>query len=96
MKVCPYGHQPRWSTLADYMGRLCIPNGNFLGIPSYTGTVLAGILTATVLCVIFLTSTFVYLKCKRKNLSSSSTDTNSDVDDSPERRDFLKQLETLR
>ena len=77
------------------MGRICVHNGNFLGLPSETATVLTGVIAGTVLCAILIGSAVIYLKIRRKHLSQN-VDANSDLDDSPERRDFLKQLETLR
>ncbi|XP_044252529.1 uncharacterized protein LOC123003670 [Tribolium madens] len=93
--TCPYGHQPRWSTRLDYMGRICVHNGNFLGLPSETATVLTGVIAGTVLCAILIGSAVIYLRIRRKNMPQN-IDTSSDLDDSPERRDFLKQLETLK
>lgn len=77
------------------MGRICVHNGNFLGLPSTTVTIFAGILTGTVLCILLIGSAVIYLKRKRKNLPQN-IETCSELDDSPERKDFLKQLETLR
>jgi hypothetical protein len=93
--TCPYGHKLRWSTRLDYMGRICVHNGNFLGLGSETATALTGVIAGTVLCIILIGSAVIYLRIRRKNLTPN-VETSSDLDDSPERRDFLKQLETLR
>jgi hypothetical protein len=77
------------------MGRICVHNGNFLGLGSETATALTGVIAGTVLCIILIGSAVIYLRIRRKNLTPN-VETSSDLDDSPERRDFLKQLETLR
>ncbi|KAJ8934156.1 hypothetical protein NQ318_012852 [Aromia moschata] len=93
--ACPYGHLPRWSTSVDYIGRVCRHNGNLLGLSSHALAVLAGVATGAILCTVLVSSAALYVKYRRKN-SPQPSETGSDVDESPERKDFLKQLETLR
>lgn len=93
--TCPYGHKLKWSTMVDYIGRVCQHNGNFLGLSSNALAVLTGVITGTLLCTIFISSAIVYIRYRRKRAPQLS-ETSSEIDDSPEKKDFLKQLETLR
>lgn len=81
--------------MSDYMGRICFRSGNFLGLTRDGLAVLTGILAGIALCLLMIALAVAYVKYKRKQ-QQNTLDTNSDVDDSPERRDFVKQLETLR
>ncbi|XP_056644987.1 uncharacterized protein LOC130450542 [Diorhabda sublineata] len=92
---CPFGHVQKWSTTVDYVGKVCRHNGNFLGLSNNAIAVLTGVLTGTILCVVLLACVVLYVKYRRKNFPSSS-ETSSEADDTPERKDFVKQLETLR
>lgn len=92
---CPYGHVQKWSTMVDYIGKICQHNGNFLGLSSNALAVLSGVATGTLLCTVFITSAVAYIKYRRKQFPQLS-ETSSELDDSPEKRDFLKQLETVR
>ncbi|KAL1494211.1 hypothetical protein ABEB36_009843 [Hypothenemus hampei] len=93
--ICPFGYKQNWSTMVDFMGVVCTHNGNVMGLSSGTLTVLTGILSGIFLCIVLVLIAFIYVKHKRKREMINS-DTSSDVDDTPERRDFVKQLETLR
>ncbi|KAG5892861.1 hypothetical protein JTB14_022182 [Gonioctena quinquepunctata] len=93
--TCSFGYIQKWSTTVDFIGRVCQHNGNFLGLSTNTLAVLTGVITGTVLCTVFITIVVVYIKYKRKNVPPIS-ETSSEIDDSPEKKDFLKQLETLR
>ncbi|KAL3273018.1 hypothetical protein HHI36_014474 [Cryptolaemus montrouzieri] len=96
VNTCPFGHKPTWSTYSEYMGLICIPNGNFLGLSYDLLAILAGVLTGTLLCVIFITVTVLYFKYRRKKVPQS-IESNSDIEDAPEkRREFFKKLETLK
>ncbi|XP_074039327.1 FU domain-containing protein T48 [Leptinotarsa decemlineata] len=92
---CPFGHVQKWSTMVDFIGRVCQHNGNFLGLSTNALAVLTGVITGTVLCIVFISAVVVYIKYKRKSTPALS-ETSSEIDDSPEKKDFLKQLETLR
>lgn len=81
--------------MLDYMGRVCLPSGNLLGLSNETVAILTGILVGASLCALVVGAAVVYVRRKQKS-SESSVETSSDLDDSPERRDFVKQLETLR
>ncbi|XP_066151697.1 uncharacterized protein T48 [Euwallacea fornicatus] len=95
VEVCPFGYDQKWSTMVDIMGVVCTHNGNFLGLSSNALTILTGILAGILLCLVLFAVAFAYVKHRRKRITLSS-DTSSESDDSPERRDFLKRLETLR
>ncbi|XP_060522012.1 uncharacterized protein LOC132699367 [Cylas formicarius] len=92
---CPFGHNPKWSTMVDFMGLVCTHNGNPMGLSSAALTVLTGVLCGTILCVFLFAVAVIYIKYRRKNTPQLS-DTSSETDDTPERKDFLKRLETLR
>lgn len=77
------------------MGRICVQIGNILGISNDTLTILTGVLCGSLLCLILIGTAFVYVKYKRRNVQQT-IDTGSELDDTPERRDFLKQIETIR
>lgn len=66
-----------------------------MGLSPEGASILVGILCGLLFCGIMITLAGLYLRYKRKYLPQI-VETNSDVDDSPERRDFIKQLETLR
>nr|CAI5841387.1 unnamed protein product [Callosobruchus analis] len=93
--TCPFGHVKKWSTVVDYMGEMCQHNGNFLGLSTNALAVLVGVATGTILCVVFISTAVIYIKYRRTKMPAIS-ETGSEIDDSPEKRDFLKQLETLR
>lgn len=94
---CPSGYRVRWSTLVDYMGKMCVHTGYFGGLSGETAAVVVGICSGAVICFVIIISGVFYVRFKRKHPPSSVPSENpSDVEDSPERRDFLKQLETLR
>lgn len=77
------------------MGRVCVHTGNFLGVSNETLTVLTGILCGSFLCLLIIISVVTYLRLKKRNLQRN-VETGSDLDDSPERRDFVKQIEVLK
>lgn len=81
--------------MADYMGRVCVPSSNFLGLSNDTLAIVTGISAGALICVVIIAVAVAYVKYKRK-AEQNSVETSSDLDDSPERKDFLKQLETLR
>ncbi|XP_072398270.1 uncharacterized protein T48 [Diabrotica undecimpunctata] len=92
---CPFGHVQKWSTMVDYVGKICQHNGNFLGLSNNAMAVLTGVVTGSIVCIVLLTCAVLYIKFRRKTLPPLS-ETSSEIDDSPERKDFVKQLETLR
>lgn len=77
------------------MGRICEPIGNPLGLSNDVLAVLTGVLVGSIVCGIIIASAVAYLKYK-KNHSHQGTETNSEVDDTPERKDFIKQIEILK
>lgn len=81
--------------MVDYIGKVCQHNGNFLGLSANALAVLSGVAAGTLLCTVFITTAVAYIKYRRKQLPQLS-ETSSEIDDSPERKDFVKQLETLR
>ncbi|KAK4874230.1 hypothetical protein RN001_013590 [Aquatica leii] len=89
---CPTGYKIQWSTNIDYMGLMCKQTN---GISSETTSILIGIVCGSIISVCIVTSAVIYLKRKRSYLHYM-IETNSDVDDSPEKRDFVKQLEGFR
>lgn len=94
---CPHGYRAQWSTYADYMGKICVHRGSFLGLSNESLTILTGVLSGTICCVIIISIAAIYVHRKRKALiSQSGTETASEVDDTPERKEFLKQLEVLK
>ncbi|CAG9767411.1 unnamed protein product [Ceutorhynchus assimilis] len=96
VNTCPLGYTESWSTMVDFMGRVCSHNGNFLGFSSNTLTILAGIVAGLSMCFVAFFIAILYVKFKRKHATFTS-DTSSETDtDTPERKDFIKQLETLR
>lgn len=97
---CPYGYKERWSTKIDYMGRICVDIGNIIGISNDTMTILIGTLSGCILCIFLIGIAYIYVRYKRKILLQqqhvNNMDNVSELDDTPERRDFLKQIETIR
>lgn len=81
--------------MKDYMGRMCLPRGSFLGLSNESLAVLTGILTGGLLCALIVGGAIVYVRHRQKT-AQNIVETSSDLDDTPERRDFVKQLETLR
>lgn len=81
--------------MPDYMGRMCVHTGNFLGLSNETLAVFTGVVSGTLICLLLIAIAVMYVKYKRKT-EQNSIETGSELDDSPERKDFLKQLETLR
>ncbi|XP_071051928.1 uncharacterized protein [Onthophagus taurus] len=98
VSTCPFGYKEEWSTKLDLMGRICVPVENL--ISNYALTILAGIFCGSFICFFIIGSGILYLQYQRKKImKEQQSETNSDVDDStstPERKDFLKQLELLR
>lgn len=78
------------------MGKMCVHSGYLAGLSAENAAILIGVLLGTLICVIIISSGVVFLKYKRRHVPNLSSETPSDVDDSPEKRDFLKQLEILR
>ncbi|CAH0563459.1 unnamed protein product [Brassicogethes aeneus] len=95
VNICPHGYNPKWSTIVDIMGKVCVHNGNFLGLSTNAIAVLTGVFTGVILCTIFILLAGVYLRYKRKKFPPLS-ETSSELDDGRDRKDFIKQLETLR
>ncbi|XP_050298882.1 uncharacterized protein LOC126737853 isoform X3 [Anthonomus grandis grandis] len=93
--ACPFGYHESWSTKVDFMGLICVHNGNFLGLSSDTLTILTGVFAGLILCLVAFFAAFIYIKFKRKKCIESDTSSESD-ESTPEKKDFLKQLETLR
>ncbi|XP_018323653.1 uncharacterized protein LOC108735905 isoform X2 [Agrilus planipennis] len=92
---CPSGHRAKWSNMPEYLGRICVHSGYFLGLSGKIVTVVVGSFCGLVISVCVIAGAVAYLRYKRKRLRER-LDTNSDLDDKPEERDFMKQLETLR
>lgn len=82
--------------MVDFMGVVCTHNGNFLGLSSSTLTVLTGVFAGILLCVVLFFLAFLYVRHLNRKRAALCSDTSSETDDTPERRDFLKQLETLK
>lgn len=78
------------------MGRICIHSGYIAGLTAENAAIVVGILSGTLICVIIISSGVLFLRYKRRQQPNLSSETPSDVDDTPERKDFLKQLEILR
>lgn len=95
VKSCPFGYTSDWSTMVDFMGRVCTHNGNLLGLSSNALTVVTGFFAGIIMCLLAFVAAIIYFKYRRKH-SPQISDTSSETDDTPERKDFLKQLETLR
>ncbi|KAF5277215.1 hypothetical protein FQR65_LT03921 [Abscondita terminalis] len=89
---CPSGYKIQWSQTIDFMGQICKQTN---GISLETISILIGIVCGTIISVFMVTFAIIYLKRKRSYLHYI-IETNSDVDDSPEKRDFVKQLESFR
>lgn len=107
--TCPSGYSEEWSTMIDYMGRICKESMVVAGVPM-SGQKLAIFLGAsigTLVCLLMLVSGVIYLKYRRnKTLTDKArrsptlghltgTHRSQDSDDS-ERPEFLKQLAYLR
>lgn len=78
------------------MGKVCVHSGYIGGLSAEHAAILIGVLTGALICVVIIISGVVYLRHKRRNMSTLSSETMSDIEDSPERKDFIKQLEILR
>ncbi|XP_075231041.1 FU domain-containing protein T48 [Lycorma delicatula] len=106
---CPPGYSEEWSSLVDYMGRVC-RESLFLGGIALSGQTLAvvvGALVGTVICFVLVLVAGICLKYRRyramrakarDSLSLShltGTQRSQDSDDS-ERPEFLKHLASLR
>lgn len=96
VKECPRGYRPTWSTEIDFMGRMCVHSGYIAGLSAEHAAILIGVLSGTLICVIIISSGVLFLRYKRRHSPNTSSETPSDIDDSPERKDFVKQLEILR
>lgn len=109
VESCPPGYSEEWSSLVDYMGRVC-RESLFLGGIALSGQTLAivvGALAGTVICFVLVLIAGICLKYRRyrtmraKARQSPSlghltgTQRSQDSDDS-ERPEFLKHLASLR
>uniref|UniRef100_A0A1B6DT35 TNFR-Cys domain-containing protein n=1 Tax=Clastoptera arizonana TaxID=38151 RepID=A0A1B6DT35_9HEMI len=109
VESCPPGYSEEWSSLVDYMGRVC-RESLFLGGIALSGQTLAvvvGALAGTVICICLVFITGICIKYRRfralraKARQSPSlghltgTQRSQDSDDS-ERPEFLKHLASLR
>ncbi|PSN30987.1 hypothetical protein C0J52_24170 [Blattella germanica] len=98
---CPSGYQEDWSRFTSYMGRICYETG-FLGLPGRTLAIVVGTVTGAAICMGVLLGTFLYLRHRRHRTSKSSNYSSDSVHDgrhnhdSPERREFIKNLSALR
>lgn len=81
--------------MVDFIGKICQHNGNLFGLSNNALAVLTGVATGSILCIVLLTIAIIYIKFRKKGIPTAS-ETSSELDDSPERKDFVKQLETLR
>lgn len=93
---CPRGYKAQWSTEIHYMGKMCVHSGYVAGLTAENAAILVGVLTGTLICIVIITSGIFFLRYKKRNVSNLTSETPSDIEDSPERKDFLKQLEILR
>lgn len=75
---------------------MCVHSGYIAGLTAENAAILVGILCGSLICIIIISSGVLFLRYKRRNLPNVSSETPSDVDDTPERKDFVKQLEILR
>lgn len=78
------------------MGQLCLHTGYLGGLSGESTAVLVGIGTGALICVILLTAGALYIRHKRHKHPQQPSEAASDLEDSPERRDFVKQVEILR
>ncbi|XP_067005279.2 uncharacterized protein T48 [Anabrus simplex] len=100
---CPSGYREEWSSLVDYMGKIC-REISYMGLPGRTLAVIVGTCSGAALCMGVLLGGFLYLRHRRHRAVSKIhqqaediTDTNlREPEDTPERREFLKHLATLR
>ncbi|GLV32954.1 Transcript 48 [Carabus blaptoides fortunei] len=96
VSACPTGYTQHWSTHLDYMGQLCLHTGYLGSLSGESTAVLVGIGTGALICVLLLTAGALYIRHKRQHYPQHPSEAPSDLEDSPERRDFLKQVEILR
>lgn len=75
---------------------MCVHRGYLGGLSAETAAIVVGICSGAVICLVIISIAIFYVRHKRKHPSTLASETPSDAEDSPERRDFLKQIETLR
>ncbi|KAK5641314.1 hypothetical protein RI129_009861 [Pyrocoelia pectoralis] len=92
---CPSGYKIQWSQSLDYMGQTCTQTNTLIGLSPVNISILIGSLCGIIFSVFIVTFAVIYLRRKR-NYLHYIIETNSDVDDTPEKRDFIKQLENFR
>lgn len=95
VQECPRGYNAQWSTEIDYMGRMCVHSGYVAGLSAENAAILVGVLTGTLICLVIIAAGVLFLRYKKRHLPMTS-ESPSDIEESPERKDFLKQLEILR
>ncbi|KAF5287522.1 hypothetical protein FQA39_LY04150 [Lamprigera yunnana] len=89
---CPSGYKVQWSRTLDYMGRICRRTN---GVSLETISIVVGVVCGLIISLFIVVSAVIYLK-RRRSYLHYIIETNSDVDDSPEKRDFVRQLEGFR
>ncbi|KAG8222512.1 hypothetical protein J437_LFUL004548 [Ladona fulva] len=76
---CPKGYHEEWSTLVDYMGRLCRERGPWwledgVGLSGRRLAVVVGTCSGLFISILLLFGAFFYIRCCRTNqMSSAST-----------------------
>lgn len=92
---CPPGYEINWSVKSGYMGRICESKSSYIGINKELLTVLVGIAAGVFLCILMITTALIIFRYKSK-LKRATIDNVSETEDTPERKEFLKQVESLR
>lgn len=86
MTTCPYGYTHQWSTLPEFMGRVCIQNSN------QNLAILVGATCGIILCfALIILSIFLIKTHHRKKLMQQHF-----IEETNERTIFLNQVDSLR
>lgn len=89
---CPYGHSIQWSRLVDYMGQVCFQTGHLWGMSGEMFAILTGVAFGGTLCIILIIIGLIYIRYRKRNIPQLPVYN----EDTPEKRDYLKQLELFR
>ncbi|XP_046386193.1 uncharacterized protein LOC124155976 isoform X2 [Ischnura elegans] len=79
---CPRGYQEEWSTLVDYMGRLCKESGPWwledgVGLTGRRLAVVVGTCSGLLISLLLICGAFVYIKCWRSQQPNTDSCKNS-------------------